>query len=159
MKCYLEDKIIKEEDVFTSIIGFEKEEKLININGLEITLNLINTAGQERFKTIIKKIYEISQVFMIFFDYRNEESYKSVKLWYENINNYINNINDVLIYVVGINPQNSIDKLKNVNDKEFIINDLNIENIEFKICNNNDIDSIRQLFNDLINDGFKKFKQ
>ena len=37
------------------------------------------------------------------------------------------------------------------------MNDLNIKNIEFKVCKENDIDSIRQLFNDLINDGYKKF--
>ena len=124
---------------------------------LKITLNLINTAGQERFKTITKSIYENSNVFIIFFNYGNEESYNSVKLWYNNIDKYVNNINNVLIYIVGINPQNSIDKLKNINNKEFIMNDLNIKNIEFKVCNENDIDSIRQLFNDLINDGYKKF--
>ena len=90
-------------------------------------------------------------------DNRNEESYNSVKLWYNNIDKYVNNINNVLIYIVGINPQNSIDKLKNINNKEFIMNDLNIKNIEFKVCKENDIDSIRQLFNDLINDGYKKF--
>ncbi len=158
MKCYIEDKIVTK-NIFTSLIGFEQEEKQININGLQINLNLINVAGQERYKTITKTIYENSQVFMIFFDYQNEESYNSVKLWYENIYNYINDINDVLIYIVGINPQNSIDKLKNVNSKEFIINNLNIEKFEFKICHENDIDSIRNLFKDLINDGYEKFNK
>ena len=156
MKSYVQDKIVESEYI-SSIIGFQNEEKVININDLKITLNLINTAGQERFKTITKSIYENSNVFIIFFNYGNEESYNSVKLWYNNIDKYVNNINNVLIYIVGINPQNSIDKLKNINNKEFIMNDLNIKNIEFKVCKENDIDSIRQLFNDLINDGYKKF--
>ena len=148
IKCYLNNQIIKCNNN-NSLIGFEREVKKINWKGKNILLNLMDVASQEIFKTLTKCIYEKGNVFLIFFSYENEESFNRVNLWYDNIVKYKTSDN-ILIFIVGLNYDQSIEKLKTITNKELIEKNLDINNIEFILCDEKNIKSINKIFEDII---------
>lgn len=102
---------------FLSTLGIEKHVKIIKIDETEYKLNLWDTAGQERFRSLPKKYYQNADGIFIFFDVANEQSYKSINYWLENIQNSLGN-NDgekkYSLFLVG----NKIDLNKRIISKE-----------------------------------------
>ena len=99
--------LLEENDKLTehsSHIGIDtKEYNLLHtINGkiteFNIEFNIIS--GQERNKGITKSIYENIDCFIIIYDVCNEESFKCLKLWNENIKKY-SNLKDYLVCIIG----------------------------------------------------------
>ena len=147
IRCYKEDKKINSiENSF--FIGIEKTEKIITENNEEILLNLINVSSQERCKLIHKIIYEQGDGFLIFFSYEDKESFVSVKLWYDNIIKYKKDLNNVPIFIVGINKKYSGKELRNLT--QILREKLGPKQFEFKNCNDKDIKRINSVINDLV---------
>ena len=147
IRCYKEDKKINSiENSF--FIGIEKTEKTITENNEEILLNLINVSSQERCKLIHKIIYEQGDGFLIFFSYEDKESFVSVKLWYDNIIKYKKDLNNVPIFIVGINKKYSGKELRNLT--QILREKLGPKQFEFKNCNDKDIKRINSVINDLV---------
>jgi Ras-related protein Rab-6A len=48
-----------------------------------ITLNLWDTAGQEKFKSLIPSYIKDSQAVVVVYDITNQESFESVEKWIE----------------------------------------------------------------------------
>ena len=93
-------------------IGIEFKEKIINLNGKEIKLQIWNTSGQERFRFYIQNFYRKADGIIFVFDITNMESFNHIKerlLDFEPNDSYSKNI------LVG----NKIDLVdKRVIDKE-----------------------------------------
>lgn len=149
IRCYKEGKIIKSINN-SSLIGFERLEKNIRINSDEILLSLINVSSQERSKVIHKIIYKNGDGFLIFFSYEDEESFISIKLWYDKIIEYKKNINNCPIFIVGLHYSNSLKNLKNISREKFE-EQLKSKKFEFKNCDESKFENINSVFNDLIN--------
>ncbi len=69
-------------------------------NGKIIDIEFRIISGQERNKGITKSIYENIDCFIIIYDVCNEESFKCLKLWNENIKKY-SNLKDYLVCIIG----------------------------------------------------------
>ena len=117
---------------FLSTLGIEKNVKIIKIDETEYKLNLWDTAGQERFRSLPKKYYQNADGIFIFFDVANEQSYKSINYWLENIQNSLGN-NDgekkYSLFLVG----NKIDLNKRIiskKDAENLSNNLGLKYYE-----------------------------
>ena len=66
-----------------STIGVNFLEKTIKINEKEVTLNIWDTAGQEKFHSLGKHFYKDSYVIIFVYDITDQESLNSLKeIWY-----------------------------------------------------------------------------
>lgn len=74
------------EDTYTenylSTIGVDFKTKAIEAAGKKIRLNILDTAGQERFRTITSQYEQNPHAVMICFDLTDKESFNNAKIWY-----------------------------------------------------------------------------
>ena len=68
-------------DTHMSTIGVEYKDKIININGREVNLQIWDTSGQERYQSITKNFYRNADGILFIFDLTNEESFNHIKNW------------------------------------------------------------------------------
>ena len=77
------------------------EEKIMNINGLEININIWDTPGGENHKEANKHFIKDCIISYLCFHFNNRKSFESVKNYYKNIVQEING-KDAFIVLVGI---------------------------------------------------------
>ena len=120
---FSEDKF--RENYFAST-GIELKTTSIQIDGKSIKIQLWDTAGQEKYRAMIKNLYLKSQGIIILFDITNETSFINLKNWMSQIKESCGE--DIPILLVG----NKIDLEDNrVINKERAMEYANNENIEY----------------------------
>ncbi len=62
-------------------IGVEFKDKIINLNGRDIKLQIWDTSGQERFRSITQNFYRNADGIIFVFDVTNSESFNHIKDW------------------------------------------------------------------------------
>jgi Ras-related protein Rab-1A len=67
---------------YYNTIGVDFKIKLCDINDKRIKINIWDTAGQEKFKSIISSYYRNSDVIILVFDLTNELSFIHIDYWY-----------------------------------------------------------------------------
>ena len=66
-----------------STLGFNYSQKIYEKNGKKISLNLWDTAGQEKYRSLGKNFYKDSYIIIIVYDITNKNSFKNIKeIWY-----------------------------------------------------------------------------
>lgn len=75
-------------DSFISTIGVDFKIKTIEIGNKVAKLQIWDTAGQDRFKTIVSSYYRGATAVMIVYDITDAESFANVNNWLEEINHY-----------------------------------------------------------------------
>jgi Ras-related protein Rab-1A len=82
------------DDTFTesyiSTIGVDFKIRTIEMDGKTIKLQIWDTAGQERFRTITSSYYRGAHGIVIVYDVCDDESFKHVKDWLQEIDRYAN---------------------------------------------------------------------
>ena len=87
---FLKDKF---DEITISTVNEFYSEKEIEIRGSPIKLQIWDTAGQEKFRSIVKNYYIDSVAAILVYDITNRETFESVQTyWYDEIINYIPNI-------------------------------------------------------------------
>ena len=92
-----------------STYGIDLRHKYIKINNKKIRLDLWDTAGQKRFKTITKSYYTKAKVIIFTFDLTSFESFKQLKSW---INESKEKTKSNIELVLAGNKSDLIDKRK-----------------------------------------------
>ena len=64
-----------------TLAGAYQEKKVKTKNGEEIQLNIWDTAGDERFRSIMPLYYRDAQIALLVFDLTDPESFKGVDYW------------------------------------------------------------------------------
>ena len=83
---YVENTFVENNE---STIGANFSEKTIKRGNKEVTLNIWDTAGQEKFHSLGKHFYKDSYVVILVYDITNQESLDSLKtLWYPDLKKY-----------------------------------------------------------------------
>ena len=83
-----------------STLGLNYSQKLYEKNGKKISLNLWDTAGQEKFRSLGKNFYKDSFIIIIVYDICNKASFQSIKeVWYPDIQRFGEKVN--IIAFVG----------------------------------------------------------
>ena len=72
------------EESYKCTIGVDFLMKSIEINGKTVKLQLWDTAGQEKYKSMVASYYRGANVALVVFDITNHESFDSLPLWIEN---------------------------------------------------------------------------
>ena len=104
------DKQFSENHIST--IGLEYKDKIIRINEKKIKLQIWDTSGQERYRSITKSFYRNANALLFVFDVTNENSFDHIKDWLIESENFANDFKKILV-------GNKIDlKNKRIVDKE-----------------------------------------
>ena len=135
-------------------IGIDSRIKIVQTDFGVIKLQIWDTPGQERFRTINSTYVKGSHCIILGYDVTNKESFKSIRnSWYDYIKNNIG-VDFPLLYLVG----NKIDKIEEriLSDEEGIslANDLNMKYIGVSAKTGENVDI---LINDIVNSLIKKF--
>ena len=118
----------KYEDVKASTIGIDYETKIIKYKDESYRIQLFDTAGQEKYKSIIKGYYHIGKGFFVVFDLTNENSLNSVHVWIKEIQEICEDPNPIIIILGNKNDLQNIrisddiieNKLENYKNKIYI---------------------------------------
>ena len=106
---YTEDTF---QDVYLSTIGMDCKYKKVDLeNGESIRLQLWDTAGQDRFRSITRNLYKGAAGIILIYDVTNRKTFESIKNWVESIRAEVSN--KVVIVLVG----NKIDKKQQIDVK------------------------------------------
>ena len=68
-------------EVAIATIGAEYKEKMITLNNRNIRLQIWDTSGQERYRSIAQNFYRGSDGILLVFDVTNKESFENIKFW------------------------------------------------------------------------------
>ena len=79
LKRYLDDTF---QDAYLSTIGFDFKFKYITLkSGKKVKVQLWDTAGEERFRTIAKSYYKGAHGIILIYDVTNQKSFDNIKNW------------------------------------------------------------------------------
>jgi len=70
---------------FISTIGIDFKIRTIDLQGKRVKIQIIDTAGQERFKTITANYYRGAQGVMLVYDISNMKSFENIHYWMKNV--------------------------------------------------------------------------
>jgi len=83
---------------FISTIGVDFKVKTLDIDGRRIKLQIWDTTGQERFRTITSSYYRGAHGVLLVYDRTNETSFRNVRNWADEVERYANpNVVKVII--------------------------------------------------------------
>ena len=117
-----------------SSIGVDFKAKDIIVNNKKVKLQLWDTAGHERFRTITTSYYRGAHGIATVFDLSDRESFEHVEKWLEEINQYAKE--NVMRFLIG-NKSDLVDERKVTYDEvRTLANRLNIYYIETSAKNN-----------------------
>ena len=142
------------EENYQATIGLDFLNKTVNINGQEVHLVLYDTAGQEKFRSLIPMYIREAQIILLIYDITNKESFESIPKWFSDVLNVKND--EAIFALIG----NKVD----LNDKRVVSFEegkklANEKNIIFEEVSARDGQNFNELFNNkLFNEIFKKFK-
>ena len=86
-------------DTYSLTYGIDFKVKTLTLNNTIVKLQLWDTAGQEKFHTIIRSYYKCAAGVLIVFDLTNIESFNNISYWLSDVNTYLGD--DVSILIIG----------------------------------------------------------
>ena len=92
------DNDFKGETFFT--LGVDSKIKTINKNNKEIKLKIYDTAGQERFRSIVKNYYKGADGILLLYDISNLRSFESITNWIKSLKDAIN-LEKISLVIIG----------------------------------------------------------
>jgi len=81
-------------------VGIDYKTKYIQSDGKKIKLNIIDTAGQEKFRSITKTLYKQADGIIILYDVTDPKTFEAIKEWIKGIQEKTD-INRIGLLIVG----------------------------------------------------------
>lgn len=100
------------EKSYIATIGLDFKVRNVQVDDKKIRLNIWDTGGCERFKTMTKQYYRNADIALLVYDVTNRESFENIVNWMEDLKKNINK--PVVTAIVG----NKIDLIKEVQTSE-----------------------------------------
>jgi len=94
---YCDDQFDSESS--TATIGVDFKLKKLSVHGKAYRLNLLDTAGQERFRTLSNSYYRGAHGVILVYDISNRESFTAMERWFDEAET--NAIPGAIMYLVG----------------------------------------------------------
>ena len=95
------------EENYQATIGLDFQSKNITIHDQDVRLIIYDTAGQEKFRSLIPMYIRESQIILLVYDISDKESFDSIPIWIQEVKDVLNK--EVVFVLIG----NKID----LNDK------------------------------------------
>lgn len=106
----------------TSTIGIDFKIKRLTIGGTDVKIQIWDTAGEERFRSIGRNYYRGADGVILVYDVQDRKSFEEMENWLQDLIAYSDN--KFTLFIVG-NKNDSIDSIKAVSTtelKEFVTN-------------------------------------
>lgn len=87
------------DESYQATIGLDFHSKNVTIHNQDIRLILYDTAGQEKFRSLIPMYIREAQIILLIYDIANKDSFDSIPKWMDEISEVKNN--DVIYALVG----------------------------------------------------------
>ncbi|CAF0953005.1 unnamed protein product [Rotaria magnacalcarata] len=97
---------------FHSTVGIDYRSKIVRIGNNKINLQIYDTAGQERFRSIPQAYYRDANALLLIYDVTSVTSFENISAWLNEIKEFTDS--DLLIMLIG----NKIDKSQRVISRE-----------------------------------------
>lgn len=113
---------------FISTVGIDFRNKVVDVDGTKIKLQIWDTAGQERFRSITRGYYRDANALLLLYDVTNKASFDNIRAWLTEINEYAQD--DVVIMLLGNKADMGGDKIIRREDGERLARDHNVAFME-----------------------------
>ena len=136
-KRYYENKF---EGNYTTSIGIDFQTKEINHNDKLYSIHLIDTAGEERFRSITSSYFRMAEYYLLVFDLTNKNSLMALSSWIESLKEHIEKPKYIILgnksdLEKNLIPEQEINEV--LNDKDNLkINDENFLKVSAKTGEN-----------------------
>ncbi|XP_050391335.1 ras-related protein Rab-37 isoform X3 [Patella vulgata] len=84
---------------FSATVGIGFTNKVVEVDGAKVKLQIWDTAGQERFRSITHAYYRDAHALLLLYDVTNKNSFDNIRAWLAEINEYAQE--DVVIMLLG----------------------------------------------------------
>ncbi|XP_077102217.1 ras-related protein Rab-26 [Siphateles boraxobius] len=84
---------------FISTVGIDFRNKVLNIDGVRVKLQIWDTAGQERFRSVTHAYYRDAHALLLLYDVTNKASFDNIQAWLTEINEFAQQ--NVVIMLLG----------------------------------------------------------
>ena len=71
--------------VYLTTVGMDFQDKIIDIEGKKVRLQIWDTAGQERFRNVTKSYFQSSHGFVLVYDITDKTTFEKTNFWMEQI--------------------------------------------------------------------------
>jgi small GTP-binding protein len=95
---YTDDKF---QETFMTTIGVDFKTKYIEIEGTRVKLQIWETAGQEKFRSITKAYYRGAHGILVVFDISRRETFNQTKVWVDSIKDSSADSSPIDVILVG----------------------------------------------------------
>ena len=95
---YSDDKFHEDK---TATIGIDFKIKIIRKGNEVIKVSIYDTAGEERFKTLIKHYYRGANGILLIFDLTKKSTFDKLNIWLEDLRENSDNIDNLYIHLIG----------------------------------------------------------
>ena len=141
---YSDDKF---HDNKIATIGIDFKIKIIKKGDKKIKVSIYDTAGQERFKNIVKHYYKGANGVLLIYDITKRDTFEKLEFWLEDLKENSDNLNNLFIYLIG--NKNDLEEKREVDFEEAnkFAKEKNIPYIEVSAKTGN---NIKKLFDEMI---------
>uniref|UniRef100_A0A8D2LLC5 small monomeric GTPase n=1 Tax=Varanus komodoensis TaxID=61221 RepID=A0A8D2LLC5_VARKO len=84
---------------FISTVGIDFRNKVLNVDGVRVKLQIWDTAGQERFRSVTHAYYRDAHALLLLYDVTNRASFDNIQAWLTEIHEYAKQ--DVVLMLLG----------------------------------------------------------
>ena len=128
-------------------IGIDFKIKIIRKGNEKIKVSIYDTAGQERFKNIVKHYYKGANGVLLIYDITKRDTFEKLEFWLEDLKENSDNLNNLFIYLIG--NKNDLEEKREVDFEEAnkFAKEKNIPYIEVSAKTGN---NIKKLFDEMI---------
>ncbi|XP_058142613.1 ras-related protein Rab-26 isoform X2 [Dasypus novemcinctus] len=84
---------------FISTVGIDFRNKVLDVDGLKVKLQIWDTAGQERFRSVTHAYYRDAHALLLLYDVTNKASFDNTQAWLAEIQEYAQH--DVVLMLLG----------------------------------------------------------
>ena len=133
------------EDNYNATIGIDFITQKMYIEDRTITLNLWDTAGQEKFKSLIPSYIKDSQCIVVVYDITKEESFESVERWIDDAR-ALRDVDQALVVLAGNKLDKQDERVVDPKRAEAYAKEKNMPFYEISALSG---ENVQQMFNDI----------
>ncbi|XP_062590911.1 ras-related protein Rab-37-like isoform X6 [Saccostrea cucullata] len=113
---------------FSATVGIGFTNKVVDVDGTKVKLQIWDTAGQERFRSITRAYYRDANALLLLYDVSNKASFDNIRAWLGEINEYAQE--DVVIMLLGNKADMTAERVIRTEDGERLANEYNVAFME-----------------------------
>ncbi|KAK7082707.1 Ras-related protein Rab-37 [Halocaridina rubra] len=104
------------------------DNKVVNVDGSKVKLQIWDTAGQERFRSVTHAYYRDAHALLLLYDVMNKGSFDNTRAWLAEVHEYAQD--DVVIMLIGNKCDVNGDRVIRREDGERLAREYNVAFME-----------------------------